>query len=194
MFTENEPKKEETPEVLPEEETPEVEKQPKEESPGGADNQTEELNNLKKESADKDALLAKRDKEINQQRFTMTKMDKKLAKAKEDGFVDDEPSSGISEERVAEIVADSNKPLLDAITKMGTTISENARTQISKDNLSPGGGPGQKKPVPPKEPVLPKQAQDMVKRHKLEWTGKGYQYKSPTTGIIHDLEDDSDIK
>lgn len=160
----------------------------------GTPDQLEELKKLRKENTEKDELLKKSDKEIKQQRFTLGKLDKKLSKAKEDGFVDDEPSGGVSEERIVEIAKEQNQPVLEAVEKLGNTISEMTRTQTSRNALSSGGGSGQKKPVPPKEPDLPTQARDTVKRLKLEWIGKGFIYKSPVTGRIYDLEDDSDIK
>jgi hypothetical protein len=192
MFEENEIKPENQEEPKPPIEGEGQKPDPAEDDKGATD-QSEEIERLKKENADKDALFAKQKKEIEQQRYTLGKMDKTIQKAKEGGFVDDEPAGGISEEKVGEIVEERNRPILEAIQTMGKTISELARS--NKANPTKGGGdPGQNQPPAPKEPVLPALAKSIVQKNKLVWQGKGYVYKSPATGKVYDLADDSDIK
>lgn len=111
-------------------------------------------------------------------------------KLKDNGI--DIETEGISEERVKEIIQESTAPLAEELKKSDIAVVELARALSGKGNANSGGA-GQKTPLKPKEPVLPAEAQGKIKRMGLEWVGKGFIYKSPTTGRIYDLEDDTDI-
>lgn len=195
MFEENKPDAGAPPTSGETPETPEPEPKPEEKPEGGGEgggaaDQSAEIDRLKKEAADKDALLKKQDREINQQRYKIGRMEKK---AGEEGVDLSEPETpGISEEKVSEIVTEAQKPLLEKIEKMGTTISEIARANQAQPNPNPAG-PGQRQPAPPKEPELDSAEKGVVRRNNLQWTGKGRIYKSPKTGRTYDFDDKSDV-
>ena len=198
MFTEQpKPDVPETPEVPPTPETPPVETPPVETPPeGGAADQSAEIKRLEKGNTEKDVLLKKNEKEIKQQRYVLGKKDRVIQKAKDEGFkTEEEPESGpsISEERVGEIVTEAVKPLNETIEKLTTTLGEVARANQNKPTDTPPGG-SQNPPKPAKEPDLTPEIRATIKKHKLEWTGKGRIYKSPKTGRIYDYDATPDDK
>jgi len=197
MFTEEDkkpgeeapaPASEETPSEAQPNETP-AEETPAEETPAGDADQSAEIQNLKNQITNLQGYKDLSDKQIKQLEQAGFNIEKYKNLLKENDIDIDEPS-GISEERVAQIVAQAQGPLLEEIKTMGKIMSE-----ISRGNVKPnanGGDPGQTPPPKPKEPTLPAQARQVVTDNGLVWTGKGYVYKSPKTNKIYDfLEGDS---
>ena len=133
----------------------------------GTSNQEEEL---KKQIAELTKTVDKQAKKLEQAGFNIENY---KAKLKEAGL-EDEETGGISEEKVREIMAEENKPILEQLQQFGTTLSEIARSNTAKKTvIQPGAGAAGQKPSPKKQrPTLSPTDEKILANAGISWSAK----------------------
>lgn len=157
--------------------TPASEPKDQGQKPENAGN-TAELDALKKTLIEKEDLLKKQEKQLDQAGFNIQKYKQKL----KDAGIDDEEGQ-LGKEQLEEAIQSAVKPALEKISQLETTLTEIARANKAKDNIGGDGGSGGQRPPENKEmeePSLSETDKKLILSFGGKWDGekKGWTTKS----------------